>query len=303
MRTIALLVGMLLASQSTGAADPLVVPLWNGVAPGSEGAADSERLERRGKQEKSDDWLSGVVRPTLSIHTPAEGVERTGVACVVLPGGGYAGQAVEKEGHAIARWMAERGVVGAVATYRCGQEAFRHPVPWNDAKRAIRQLRSKAGELGFDAGRVGVLGFSAGGHLAATCATQFDAGSTDAEDPIERVSSRPDFGVLVYPVITLVGKAAHRGSAENLLGPGADARLLKELSADQRVSSETPPVALFHAADDRGVPVENSLLFYGACREHGVPVELHVYPNGGHGFGMIAGPNWAPALEAYLEQK
>ncbi|MGL4511832.1 MAG: alpha/beta hydrolase [Lacipirellulaceae bacterium] len=303
MRLVALLVVMLLASQSLRATEPLAVPLWDGVAPGSAGIADAERLERRGKPGKSDDWLSGVVKPTLAIHLPGDGVPRTGVACVILPGGGYAGQAIDKEGHAIARWMAERGVVAGVATYRCGQAAFRHPVPLNDAQRAIRTLRSKAAELGFDANRVGVLGFSAGGHLAATSATRFDGDDAAAKDPVERESSRPAFAVLVYPVITLVGEAAHGGSAANLLGPSADRTTLESLSADRRVTKEAPPIALFHAADDNGVPVENSLLFYDACRKHGVPAELHLYPKGGHGFGMISGPDWAPALGAYLESK
>jgi acetyl esterase/lipase len=298
-----LLAALALTHFTAHAAEPLVLPLWPGVAPGSEGVADNERVERRGGTQRRDDWLTGVVKPTLSIYTPAEGLERTGVACVVLPGGGYAGLAVAKEGHAIARWMAEHGVVGAVATYRCGQQAFRHPIPKNDAQRAIRLLRSKAGELGFDADRVGVLGFSAGGHLAATCATQFEPGEPSADDAVARLSSRPDFAVLVYPVIPLTGPGSHRGSADNLLGPNADRQQLEELSADRCVASDTPPVMLVHSIDDPGVSVEGSLRMLAACRERGVPVEAHFYPSGGHGYGMIAGPNWAPALGAYLRSK
>jgi len=183
---------------------------------------------------------------------------------------------------------------------------YRHPVPLGDAQRALRYIRAHAAEFGVDPQRVGIMGFSAGGHLTSTAVTHFDAGRADAEDPIERQSSRPSFGVLGYPVVSFVADYAHRGSAKNLLGEGATDEQLQSLSNDQHVTKETPPVFLFHTSEDTGVPPENSLAFYAACHKAGVPAELHVYQQGPHGVGLAfehpALQNWIGAVGVWLRQ-
>ncbi|HET6900218.1 MAG TPA: alpha/beta hydrolase, partial [Vicinamibacteria bacterium] len=163
---------------------------------------------------------------------------------------------------------------------------YRHPVPLQDAQRAIRLLRFRAKDLGFDAGRLGILGFSAGGHLAATTGTHEGEGRPDAKDPIDRLGSRPDFMVLAYPVMSMTAPFSHKNSIENLLGPSPDPALLEDLSNEKRVTARTPPAFLFHTAEDPGVPVENSLAFAQALHQAGVPVELHVFPKGKHGVGL-----------------
>ena len=235
----------------------------------------------------SPEWTERVTKsPTLTTFLP-DTDQRNGTAVVICPGGGYSGLAMQKEGQEVAEWLRSNGIVGVVLRYRCGGGKNQQPVPLDDAKRAIRTVRAKAAELGVDPQKIGILGFSAGGHLASTAATMFEEGKPDAEDAIERQSSRPDFTVLVYPVITLVGEAAHHGSRNNLLGPDATEALAETWSTDRRVTGKTPPTFLVHASDDTGVTVENSLLFYKALVANGVPAELHVYETGGHGFGMF----------------
>jgi acetyl esterase/lipase len=206
---------------------------------------------------------------------------------VVCPGGGYGGLA-EHEGHPIAKWLNSLGVTAIVLKYRLGSAGYRHPVMLNDASRAIRTVRSHAGEWKIDPKRIGILGFSAGGHLASTAATHFDEGKPEASDTVERVSSRPDFAVLVYPVITMEDPYTHRGSRQNLLGENPSRELIELLSNEKQVTAKTPPCFLVHTADDAAVPVENSLLFASACRKAGVPVEIHVFEHGPHGFGLGA---------------
>ena len=246
-------------------AAPEVVLLWPEGAPGAVG--DTERD-----------------CPSLTIYrAPAK--TANGAAVVICPGGGYGGLAMDHEGHEIARWLNSFGVTGAILRYRHAPR-YRHPAPMQDVQRAIRHVRSRSVELGVDPGRVGVLGFSAGGHLAATAATLFREGKPAAEDPVERLSSRPDFAVLCYPVIDLRGPHAHRGSARNLLGADATGERLDEMSLQRRVTKGTPPTFLFHTNADRGVPPENSVLFYQALRQAGVPAELHIYRDGPHGVGL-----------------
>jgi acetyl esterase/lipase len=252
----------------------------------------------------SPEWTERVTKsPTLTRFLP-EVDKRNGSAVVICPGGGYSGLAMQKEGREVAEWLRSKGIVGVVLRYRCGGGKNQQPVPLDDAQRAIRTVRAKAAEWGVDPQQIGILGFSAGGHLASTAATMFDAGKADAEDPIDRQSSRPDFAVLVYPVITLVGDAAHRGSRNNLLGATATEALAETWSADRRVTDKTPPTFLVHASDDDGVPVENSVLFYKALVASGVPAELHVYEVGGHGFGMFreqrAADKWPEQLHPWL---
>ncbi len=220
--------------------------------------------------------------PALTVYQPAPGTA-TGAAFVVLPGGGYRGRAAH-EGEPIARWLNSIGVTAFVARYRVSP--YRHPAPLSDALRAIRYVRAHATDWGLD-GRVGILGFSAGGHLASTAATQFTDGDASATDPVQRVSSRPDLAILIYPVITFTEDAyVHKGSRTNLLGETATPEQMAAMSSERRVTSRTPPVFLVHTTGDTGVPPENSLLFVEAMRKAGVELELHLYEGGRHGFGL-----------------
>lgn len=240
-------------------------PLWTGDAPGT-----------LGKQDKDI--------PTLTPYFP-EPAKATGAAIVICPGGGYGGLA-NHEGEHYARWLNESGIAGFVLKYRLGSAGYRHPVMLQDAARAVRTVRARAGEWKLDPKRVGIMGSSAGGHLSSTLLTHFDTGKPDAADPIDRESSRPDLGILCYPVVTLVGPFAHAGSRKNLLGTNPPPELVRELSNDLQVTKNTPPCFLWHTYEDGGVPVENSLQFAEALRKAGVPFDLHVYQKGPHGLGL-----------------
>ena len=292
-----LLLGSINAVATAG--PPTVIPL----RPGGGTAVYADGVyQNRGDDQRPNGWLAGVTQPTLSIYRPTG--EGTGAAVVICPGGGYSGQAIDKEGHFVARWLAERGVVGVVLPYRCGGEPHRHPAPRDDVWRALQTIRSQAESLGVAPEQVGVMGFSAGGHLAATAATQWTDGDADADDPVERVGSRPDFAVLVYPVTSLRTDISHGGSRRNLLGDNPTEEQIAALSADERVTPETPPTLIVHSIDDSSVPVENAQRFYDACRANRVPVEMHLYETGGHGYGMWATEGsiakWPSALEGWL---
>jgi acetyl esterase/lipase len=224
-------------------------------------------------------------------------------AIVVLPGGGYSGRAPH-EGEPIARWLNKIGLSSFVLDYRVAPN--RHPIPLFDAQRAIRWVRAHAAECGVDPTRVGILGFSAGGHLAATAATRFDGGNPVEKDPVERQSSRPDAVILCYPVISFVDEDRHSGSMTNLLGPNPDAKVRRELSAELQVGALTPPTFLWHTAEDSGVPVRNSLIFADALARNGIPFALHVYPKGAHGLGLATGSGyteqWTEACAGWLAE-
>lgn len=204
-------------------------------------------------------------------------------AVIVLPGGGYNHLAAH-EGVPIARWLNAAGISAFVLNYRVAP--YRHPMPLLDASRAVRTVRARAAAWNVRPDQIGVLGFSAGGHLAATLATRYSEGDPASEDPIERVSSRPDAAVLCYAVISFTRPFAHAGSGQALVGDAAPAGLKEDLSAESRVSPATPPCFLWHTADDEKVPVENALLFASSLRQHGVPFEMHVFPHGRHGLGL-----------------
>jgi acetyl esterase/lipase len=266
------------------AAGPELVPLWPDGAPGAVGTDD-------------------VDRPAVRIYQPQEAV-RTGAAILVCPGGGYGVLASDHEGQQVAKWLNTIGVTAVVLKYRLGPR-YHHPAPLNDAQRGLRYIRAHAADLGVAPDRIGVMGFSAGGHLASTLSTHFDSGHADSHDPIERESCRPDFAVLAYPVISFTADFSHRGSARNLLGDNPDPELLKSLSNEMQVTNQTPPTFLFHTSEDKGVPVQNSLVYYRALVEHGVPAELHVYQNGPHGVGLAPGDpvlsTWKERLAAWLK--
>ena len=241
------------------------VPLWPDGAPGALGSSASDI-------------------PTLTPYLP-DGTNSSGAAMVICPGGGY-GALAPHEGNDYALWLNQHGVTCFVLKYRLGSNGYRHPAMLNDAARAVRWVRAHADEFKVDARRVGIMGSSAGGHLSSTLLTHFDAGKPDAADPIDRESSRPDLGILCYPVVTLVGPFAHAGSRKNLLGTNPPPELVRELSNDLQVTKNTPPCFIWHTYEDSGVPVENSLQFAEALRKAGVPFDLHVYQKGPHGLGL-----------------
>jgi len=240
------------------------VPLWPKGAPGALGTNDNDI-------------------PTLTAYLPA-GTNATGAAMVICPGGGYAHLAPH-EGNDYGLWLNQHGVAGFVLKYRLGSSGYRHPAMLQDAERAVRMVRANATVWHIDPKRVGIMGSSAGGHLASTLMTHFEPGDPNAADPIERESSRPDIGILCYPVITF-GEFAHVGSRENLLGKNPSPELVKLLSNELQVTHDTPPCFIWQTFDDKTVPVENSLLFAVALRKAGVPFDLHIYEHGRHGLGL-----------------
>jgi acetyl esterase/lipase len=273
--------GLLLAvafALNLKAAEPAKIPLWANGAPGEPATKPADE-------------------PVLFVHqAPAD--KANGTAVVICPGGGYGHLAIDHEGHETAEWLNTFGVTALVLKYRHSASGHQHPVPMLDGQRAIRTVRARASEWGIDPTRIGVLGFSAGGHLASTLATHFDSGDAKAADAIDRASSRPDFLILCYPVITMTEKYMHRGSHDNLIGKSPDESLARSLSNNLRVTAETPPTFIFQTDEDKAVPAENCLSFYLALRSAGVPAELHIYQNGKHGLGLakeVAGTNDWPA--------
>lgn len=244
---------------------PKMVLLWPDGAPGAQGHAD-------------------IDQPSLTLY-PASGPAKVATGVIVCPGGGYVNLAVEKEGTLIAAWLNARGISAFVLTYRLGPK-YHYPVQLWDAQRAIRYVRLHAADWSIEPNRIGIWGFSAGGHLASTSGTHFDAGDRAASDLVNRQSSRPDFMILAYPVITLEDPFAHTGSRFYLLGEKPDPALVESLSNERQVTTQTPPTFLFHTTEDKTVPVENSVLFYLALRKAGVPAEMHIYLKGHHGVGL-----------------
>ena len=265
------------------AAAPKVELLWPNGAPGALGNDESDR-------------------PSLTVYLPQ--VNGVGSGVVVCPGGGYGMLAVDHEGKQIADWLNARGVAAFVLRYRLGPR-YHHPVELGDAQRALRLVRYRAAEYGIAADKIGIWGFSAGGHLASTAGTHFDSGQPGAPDPADRMSSRPDFMVLCYPVISFITPYAHRGSMRNLLGDNPDPQLVASLTNETQVTRRTPPTFLFHTNSDSGVPAENSVLFYLALRKAGVPAEMHIYERGEHGVGLaLFDPvlsSWPRRLEAWMK--
>jgi acetyl esterase/lipase len=246
-------------------AEPQTVLLWQNGAPGALGTGDDDK-------------------PSLTIYlalSPA--TSRTAV--IIFPGGGYEMLASNHEGRQIANWFNAMNVTAFVVKYRLGPR-YHHPIELGDAQRAIRLVRSRAAEFEISADRIGILGFSAGGHLASTAGVRFDSGNASATDPIDRVSCRPDFMILAYPVISFTAPYTHQGSATNLLGENADPKLRAELSSELHVTPQTPPTFLFSTDADTAVPPENTVAFYLALRKAGVPAEMHVFEKGPHGVGL-----------------
>ncbi|MFT4641683.1 MAG: acetyl esterase/lipase [Verrucomicrobiales bacterium] len=260
---------------------PEALPLWPGGAPGALGDAPHDV-------------------PSIQAYLPQGATAKT-AAVVICPGGGYGGLAPH-EGHDYALWLNRHGIASFVLKYRLGSKGYRHPIMINDVARAVRLVRARADEWKVDASRVGIMGSSAGGHLASTLLTHFDAGNPNAPDPIDKQSSRPDLGILCYPVISM-GPWSHGGSRKNLLGDKPDKKLIWELSNELQVTAETPPTFIWHTAEDTAVPVENSLYFAAALQKAGVPVDLHVYMNGRHGIGLADDHPWTKDLLFFLQER
>ncbi len=231
-----------------------------------------------------------AAKPSLT-HFPPSTEKANGSAVVVLPGGGYSGLATEKEGNQVARWLNTLGVYAFVLKYRVAP--YKHPIEMNDAQRAMRWVRANAKRLKIDTSRVGILGFSAGGHLASTVATHYDNGNALAADTIDRFSCKPTIQILGYPVISFLS-SPHIGSRDNLLGTNPSQALLELLSNERQVDANTPPAFLVHGKDDAIVLVANSQMYYDACIKAGVPAQLKLYDHGPHGFGLADGVAGAP---------
>ncbi len=255
------------------AAEPETVLLWEKGAPGALGDAAEDR-------------------PSLTIFRAAGA---GGTSVIVAPGGGYSHLSMDKEGRQVASWFNAMGVTAYVLQYRLGPR-YHHPIELGDAQRAIRLVRSRAAQLGIAPDRIGMMGFSAGGHLAATAGTHFDDGNPNAADPMDRMSSRPDFLILAYAVISFDPAIAHRGSEQSLLGDNPPPALVQDLSNEMHVTARTPPTFLFHTNADTTVPSENSVRFYLALRQAKVPAEMHIFQNGSHGVGLDLGD---PALSQW----
>ena len=276
-----LMLAFVVSMASVQAQEQQVIRLWEGDAPGALG------------QEEKD-------IPTLTVYLP-EKEKATGAAVVICPGGGYA-MLAQHEGKDYALWLNENGIAGFVLKYRLGSSGYRHPVMLQDAARAIRTVRARAGEWQVDPERIGVMGSSAGGHLASTILTHFDAGRPEADDPIERVSSRPTLGILCYPVITM-GEKTHQGSKRNLLGENPPLQLVKLLSNELQVTSNTPPTFIWHTWEDTGVVPDNSLLFAQALQDARVPYSLHIFEKGRHGIGLANGHPWTRDCLFWLKER
>jgi acetyl esterase/lipase len=246
--------------------EPQTFPLWANGAPGAQGHED-------------------IDIPTLTYYPARSGVP---TAVIVAPGGGYRNLAMNHEGRQVANWLNAMGITAFVLKYRLGPR-YHHPIELGDAQRAIRLVRTRAAEYGARPDRIGMMGFSAGGHLTSTAETHFDGGNPNAPDPIDRASSRPDFAVLGYPVISFVAPYSHRGSVQSLLGDSPDPKLLESLSNDLQVTAQTPPTFLFSTSEDTTVPPENSVAFYLALLKAHVPAELHIFQKGPHGLGLDLG--------------
>jgi acetyl esterase/lipase len=291
----------LFATVSVASAEWL--PLWPGEAPG--GTKPVTLTEDIGKGGR----LTDITVPQYDVRLPAP-AKRTGAAVIILPGGGYSILAMSHEGREYADWLVQRGIAAVIVKYRVSRKAeagYQFPVPLMDARRAIRLTRSKAKEWGIDPAKVGVMGSSAGGHLAAMCTTLWDEKlPQETTDAIDALNCRPDFAVLVYPVISTTETWGHGGSKRRLIGENPPAELELRVSAERRVNANTPPCFLIHAADDPVVPVRNSLEFAARCAENKVPVVCHVFAKGSHGFGLKGSGDsigWPSLLETWLQSQ
>ena len=271
------------AQQPQPIQDGQILPLWTGTPPGALGSAESDI-------------------PTVTVYLPRT-MGPNAPAMIVCPGGGYGALASNHEGRQVANYLNSLGMAAFVLRYRLGPR-YHHPIELGDAQRALRTVRSHAAEWKIDPGRIGIMGFSAGGHLAMTASTWFHAGNPQAPDVVDRAGSRPDFAVLGYPVISMTAAWTHRGSRNNLLGESPDPDLARRLSGEEAVTKDTPPTFIFQTNEDTAVPAENSVYYYLALRKAQVPAEMHVFEKGPHGVGLAndiaALAPWSTLLATWL---
>jgi acetyl esterase/lipase len=275
MRTTLTILSLAIMS-FTSAAQDFKLKVWPNGAPDSNGINQAEEVFE-GKR------VRNVSEAEIYVYLPKIGVN-TGAALVICPGGGYAIEAMDHEGYDMAEWLSRQGVAGIVLKYRLPNG--HDQIPLEDAQRTIRMVRQKAVEWGINPAKIGIAGSSAGGHLASMAATRFDLGKPDSNDPIEKYSCRPDFMLLLYPVITLDEEFGHIGSRINLIGQGNKWELVEKYSNERQVSAQTPPTFMVLADDDTTVPPRNSIEFYLALKKFKIPAEMHIFRDGGHGFGM-----------------
>lgn len=284
-------------------AQDTILPLW------PEGKIPNQLKSNEQELRETEEILriSKVQVPTIEIYLPAQ-PNANGQAMLIFPGGGYGILAYDWEGTDIAKFLNGKGIAGIVVKYRLPSaisQTEMYNVPLIDAQRAMRLVRGKAQEFHIDPDKIGIIGFSAGGHLASTLGTHFNEKVYEPLDAADALSARPDFMALGYPVISFTSPATHMGSKENLLGKSASVAMETYFSNEQQVSSDTPPTFLVHAEDDGAVPVENSLMFFQALKDHGVPTSMHIYPKGGHGFSLARNDahlrGWTERLYEWME--
>jgi len=273
------------------------ISLWQDGPPYSNEISEAEIISEGYR-------IQNISEATLSVFLPEKDIS-TNTAVIICPGGGYRIECFDKEGIKFAKWLNTLGIAGIVLKYRLPNKHSQ--IPLMDAQRAIRIVRFKAKEWDIDLTKIGIMGFSAGGHLASTAGTHFDYGNKNAKDPIERISCRPDFMILVYPVVTMKEDFTHRGSRRNLLGDNPKYELVKKFSNELNVSKDTPPTFLILSDDDKSVPAENSINFYLSLRKHKIPSEIHIFKRGGHGFGFgdkgMPVSEWTKLCERWLMEQ
>lgn len=291
---LVLIAGMLpvVSANAQAGGAPKEMVLWPSGAPDTNGLSGSER---------GGNCVGNISKATMKVFLPSK-EKATGAAVVITPGGGYGVVCLGSEGKAIADILVPRGIAAIVVKYRLPNG--HHQIPANDARRAIRMVRHNAAAWNINPKKVGVWGFSAGGHLASTVSTTFDAGQRDHKDQIERRGSRPDFSILFYPVISMEAGTTHGGSRRNLIGAEPSEKLVKQYSREGKIGKSTPPTFILHCSDDRVVPVENSLRYYRKLIEHRIPAQFLIYEKGGHGPGAFKrNPSWLPAFENWLKRR
>lgn len=279
---------MISFSPSLSAAEHAILKIWPGAAPGISKTGEKESFEENRVYHVND--------PTVTVYTPPAD-KATGAAVIICPGGGYTRLAIGHEGYELAEWLNEQGIAGFVLKYRMYD--YGQPAPLQDVQRAIRFVRKHAADWKLDPSKIGVMGSSAGGHVASSGGVHYADKVYDPIDDVDTVSARPDFMVLLYPVVSMENGITHQGSRKNLLGDNPSRELVEFYSNDLHVTSDTPPMFIVHATDDTAVPVENSLSLYRGFVEAGVPAEIHMFEKGGHGFGLartIEGTSKWPSL-------
>ena len=263
-----------------------VIKLWPDKIPGA--ISNDDYTEKTTSNESIKTWIQKVTDPELFVYLPPSEMA-TGTAVLICPGGGYSGLAFDHEGHAIARWLNDNGIAGIILKYRLLSDLImknKSVGPLQDAQEAMRTIRRNAEKWNIDSAKIGIIGFSAGGHLASTLSTHFAESVYDVK---ETISARPDFSILIYPVITMDKSFTHAGTRKNLIGENPSQEAIIHFSNELQINGETPPAFLVHSTDDDAVPVKNSMVYYEGLLKYGIPSELHIFQKGGHGYGLADG--------------